>query len=312
MKLEAAKTEFVALIDKLGSSDVGEFLQWIGDSFSCSKEECSESQEEDLVMQQIVGDLKQHLTPNGILASETIIWPTDGVDSDCEPASTVSVDSFLYGCDEDIDEMCERGDLSRNYCLDCGSKRTKPLTFISHSASLAQLRFIFERLLPPLNGKNVLDVGSRLGAVVYGAYLYNKSNCQIVGVEMNERFCQLQQAMLAKYGMGDRCHIIFAKVEQSPRVVATADVIVLNNVFQFFQSAEQQKIIWQSIHDNTRAGQYIVSIPAVEEVTAHLTLPFTITSWLRKIDTEHLLRKVACEDEDKLEEVSRICLYEVV
>lgn len=39
---------------------------------------------------------------------------------------TVHVDSFLYD-DEQVDSLCERGLMSRNYCLSCGSHRTAPL-----------------------------------------------------------------------------------------------------------------------------------------------------------------------------------------
>ena len=48
-----------------------------------------------------------------------------------------------------------------------------PLAFISHSMSLLQLRFLFEPALPSLlsnlNNKCLVDVGSRLGAVLYAA-----------------------------------------------------------------------------------------------------------------------------------------------
>ena len=39
--------------------------------------------------------------------------------------------------------------------------------FISHSMSREQLKFIFCDLLPDLSGKTVLDIGSRLGPVLY-------------------------------------------------------------------------------------------------------------------------------------------------
>ena len=39
--------------------------------------------------------------------------------------------------------------------------------FISHSMSREQLKFIFCDLLPDMNGKTVLDIGSRMGPVLY-------------------------------------------------------------------------------------------------------------------------------------------------
>lgn len=48
-------------------------------------------------------------------------------DSDCNPNTTVHVDSFLYD-EDDIDELVEQGAMSRNYCRACGSHLTAPLS----------------------------------------------------------------------------------------------------------------------------------------------------------------------------------------
>ena len=40
--------------------------------------------------------------------------------------------------------------------------------FISHSLSREKLLFVFKSVLPPLRNKTILDIGSRLGAVLYG------------------------------------------------------------------------------------------------------------------------------------------------
>lgn len=42
--------------------------------------------------------------------------------------NTIHVDSFLYADDEEIDELCDKGLMSRNYCADCKSKNIKPLS----------------------------------------------------------------------------------------------------------------------------------------------------------------------------------------
>ena len=49
--------------------------------------------------------------------------------ADCDPRTTIHVDAFLY--DEDvIDELCDEGKMSRNYCTQCGSRDVKPLSKI--------------------------------------------------------------------------------------------------------------------------------------------------------------------------------------
>lgn len=59
------------------------------------------------------------------------------------------------------------------------------LVYLSHSMSRDGLLFIFKVLLPTLKNKTILDIGSRLGAVLYGVkileiityyYIYNQIN----------------------------------------------------------------------------------------------------------------------------------------
>ena len=38
------------------------------------------------------------------------------------------VDGFLYENDDIIDELCDEGKMARNYCSECGSHKTKPLS----------------------------------------------------------------------------------------------------------------------------------------------------------------------------------------
>lgn len=81
------------------------------------------------------------------------------------------------------------------------------LGYITHSCSKSRLEFIFTRLLPPLDpSKRILDVGSRLGSVLFGAYLYTPAN-QIYGIEINKDFCDLQQATVEKYQMQQRIQV---------------------------------------------------------------------------------------------------------
>jgi hypothetical protein len=42
------------------------------------------------------------------------------------PECTLHVDAFLYD-DDSIEELTEHGLLARNYCRDCGSRKTEPL-----------------------------------------------------------------------------------------------------------------------------------------------------------------------------------------
>jgi len=147
----------------------------------------------------IIEDLRNTVPVNAEAPSEKITIPSgteeyDGFTAD----NTVHVDGFLYEDDERIDELCDQGKLSRNYCLDCGSKKTKPLNFITHSATLSQLRFIFgNSVLGDIAGKTLVDIGSRLGSVLYTGHLMSKAS-KLVGIEINEYFANLQKELITK------------------------------------------------------------------------------------------------------------------
>ena len=48
--------------------------------------------------------------------------------ADLSPATTLHVDSFLYSSEDQVDQLCSQLEISRNYCLNCGSWKTLPLS----------------------------------------------------------------------------------------------------------------------------------------------------------------------------------------
>lgn len=99
----------------------------------------------------------------------------------CTLQNTYHVDGFLYPSDV-VDEMSDSGQLPTYYCSKCGSQSIEKLSkllllfsfqsalisiiffkaYISHSATVNQLKFIFSTLTKlngnTLKGKTVLDV----------------------------------------------------------------------------------------------------------------------------------------------------------
>lgn len=152
MDLKTAQENFLKLIDNVEVNSLKQFLDWIKDSFTTDFAGVEpESNESDLVMHQIVDDIRPLVPFNAVLPSEQTIWPekTGSVkgklktktfivnlkklnvcqDSDCDPKTTVHVDAFLYD-ENDVDELCEdkSNAISRNYCLNCSSHATAPLS----------------------------------------------------------------------------------------------------------------------------------------------------------------------------------------
>ncbi|QQP35621.1 Uncharacterized protein FKW44_023896, partial [Caligus rogercresseyi] len=144
--------------------------------------------------------------------------------------------------------------------------------FITHSCSKDLLEYIFTGLLPQsLAGKTVLDVGSRLGAVLYGAYYFSNAQ-KIIGLEMNPDLCLLQETIIGKYGLGDRITVVQGELTTLPQVFDSADVIVLNNVFDWFMSPELQVKMWLFLRSVIKPGAIMVTLPSLKESLQKLPL----------------------------------------
>ncbi|XP_040332860.1 uncharacterized protein LOC121031648 isoform X4 [Herpailurus yagouaroundi] len=219
----------------------------------------------DIMLKNIAEDLRNCLPLETMLSSEHLALQK----IQQQPEPTVHVDAFLY--DEDfIDSLCEEGKMSRNYCMVCGSHQTAPLGFISHSFSLMELKFIYHHVLPDLSGKVLVDVGSRLGAVLYGGYLYS-SALQLYGVELNGDFCQLQEMVIKKYQFTDRIKVLHADICTQGSLLQNADVIIMNNVFEYFLDEAEQARAWEYISHNVRKqGSLLVTVPSLEDSLSSL------------------------------------------
>lgn len=233
--LEEVKSSFLRTLSKLDPKDSEGFVEWVTEHCS-NTYTCKQSGENidytfkwaEKRLKNITKDIKRIIPLQGVLETEKIRHPEEGKGLACEPSTTVHVDSFLYS-DEDIDKLCDEGKMSRNYCKQCGSHNTAPLTFISHSSSLVQLKFIFQAALPSiatnLADKLLVDVGSRLGAVLYGAYHFSPIK-KIVGVEINSELCDLQQKITEKYRMHDRVEIRCADICSEPTLLEQGITVI--------------------------------------------------------------------------------------
>ncbi|VDN59185.1 unnamed protein product [Dracunculus medinensis] len=354
LNIADAEKEFNKLLDRIEPRIIPQFFTWINESFcvlndfdgkkvnfSTTGLQNERLTEADAILYKISLDIRHEVPLNAVLESENIYWPQIGLDSDCDPKTTVRfiavhVDSFLYD-DDAVDDLVDQGKLSRNYCVRCGSLDVKPLIFFSHSLSLLQLRYIFTTLVPlnaNMSGKLILDIGSRLGCVLYASYLYrisiffipveirnkkcvlldsdfSEGKVNTVGVEVNKEFCALQNKIIGENNMAHSIKVINDDIRNQGHLVASADVVVLNNVFSFFLPPEEQINCWNFLHRAVRRGAVIVSIPSMEILTEHLQLEFSISDWLDKIDSGHLAARFAGTNEDLFDDCVKITLYSV-
>jgi len=328
MDLATAKNQFLEFSKSFATeADRRSFFDWLGrevvvphlQSGSCNLSSIPEDQnsccngngysptrlEAAQMLERIAGDLRSKLPVEAVLPSESIRHPTSGEDAGLSPQNCVHVDSFLYD-EKGEDTLVQDGKLDRSYCLDCGSRRVEDLTYITHSCSKERLQFIFSELLPPLGGKTVVDIGSRLGAVLYGAYYYSQAS-RIVGVEINADFCRLQSEMVQCYGLGDRVSVILGNMCAQGPLLAEANVIILNNVFSWFMPEQLQVKMWQCLQASLTPGSLLVTIPSLETSFESLNTGIDLSTWVRPMSGYKPMG-----DEDDQVELSEIKLYQVL
>ncbi|KAK6187731.1 hypothetical protein SNE40_005690 [Patella caerulea] len=291
MDLNQAKKSFEHILNIISKESRTDFLMWLTDYLQNSEKTdglSTESANEDMILESIRDEIQEKLPVTATSNTETILVPEVGPNADCDPNITVHVDAFLYD-EKGIDHLVDQGKLNRNFCTKCGSQDVQPLNYISHSTSIKQIKYIFQYLVPDLSNKNILDVGSRTGGVLYGAYLYSSSR-KITGVEIDSSFCELQKQIIEKYNMSDRIQVIEDDIFNQGQLASESDVIVFHNVFDFFLPISEQERMWRFVRNTfRRKGTIIISIPSLEAMVSHLQTDIDLDKWVTCLNDPDLL-----------------------
>ncbi|XP_034965317.1 uncharacterized protein LOC118082268 [Zootoca vivipara] len=295
MDFPSARQAVLNVLRGARAGDLPRLLHWMRtttdfDEFTSSND--------DIILRSIAEDLRDCLPKEAMLSSEHLALQK--LQQQTKP--TVHIDAFLYD-DDCIDSLCEEGKMSRYYCLMCGSHRTAPLEFISHSFSISELKFLFRHVLPDLTGKVVVDIGSRLGAVLFGGYFYSSAS-QIYGVEMNADFCRLQEVIVAKYQLHGRIKVLHADICTQASLLQNADVVVMNNVFEYFLDSSEQARSWEFIRQNVRKkGSLLVTLPSLEKSLSELQVDIQLSQWVETLPLDYDVFFEEVADREALEQI---------
>ncbi|CAB3367692.1 Hypothetical predicted protein [Cloeon dipterum] len=327
--LDDARAKFVEIMGSFRSDrERNDFLLWISmeyDNDKCkpgflNELESVNKPDVDMKLNDIAMDIRKRVPQYSVFPSENLVVPTVGENKDCLPETTVHVDDFLYD-DKEVDALVESGELKGHYCLDCGSRNTAPLTFISHSMSREKLNLVYNVMLPPnftkkstFNTSNndslcscILDVGSRLGAALYAAYFYTDVQ-KLIGVEINADLCNLQKEICEKYKLQDRVEIINDDVLNQAQVVKSAQLIILNNPFEFFLEPCEQKKVWRFLKEFTSKGTILICVPALETSFGNLNMKSELKSWVKKREPYNM----SAMESDAGEDLANMHMYIVL
>lgn len=248
-------------------------------------------------------------------SSEDIFYPSDiPAFKGYTARNTTHIDAFLYS-DSQVDDMVEEGRIPAYFCNACQSRDISKLNFISHSASVSQLRYIFsDEVLGSCESLTILDVGSRLGAILWGAFVFARPT-RVIGIEKNSFFCSLQRTVIQTFKLSrPQVEILEGDLRSFEQQVHSADVVCLHNAFDFFSSStEELQSLWSFIaRVVSKSKARLVTIPSLQEAfsRAHLTMP---QGWVREINLPHASSSTqnGSDSSDDADPLSDIHLYEV-
>jgi len=260
----------------------------------------------DDLIYHVVDDLRGKVPVNAIAPDEKI-YINSSEENGYTKENVINVDSFLYD-DDDVDELCDKALIQRNYCKDCHSRNIEPLIFVSHSCSVSELQFIFKECLKDkINGKVFLDLGSRMGGVLYSAYLYTNAK-KIIGIEKNSYFCNIQNDIVKKYNFGDRIQVIEADLFTKPEVLQTSDCILMHSIFEFFAPIEDHEKNWRFLLDTIMPGTLIVATPSLEDQFQASKVSFSVDKWVKKLPIRYPKGRYTKEE---IEDLKSYHLYQV-
>lgn len=63
---------------------------------------------------------------------------------------------------------------------------------------------------------------------------------KIIGIESNQQLCDIQRQVINRYHMSSKAEVICSDVRLQANILQSSDLIILNNVFEFFNSLEEQ------------------------------------------------------------------------
>ncbi|XP_058471827.1 uncharacterized protein zgc:109986 isoform X3 [Solea solea] len=264
MDVRESVSELKKLLSRVNPPELPKLLHWIQHSGELDELLLDNRK---VMLQSIADDLRALLPLDAMLPGEAAAHHK----MQRRPRPTVHVDAFLYD-DDQVDALCEGGAMSRNYCLHCGSQRTAPLDFVSHSFSVSELHFLFQNVLPDLSGRTLVDVGSRLGAVLYG--------------------------------------VVQADICTQVTLLQNADVLIMNNVFEYFMEPKEQVKAWRFIIQNfIKPSSLLVTVPSLQETLRDLQQEALPPGWVEELPVDYGVYVGGDTDPDALRQIH---LYKVM
>ncbi|CAD5234456.1 unnamed protein product [Bursaphelenchus xylophilus] len=301
MDLEEAKRRCLEVLTSIKPDQVSALVDYLSETVRDVKPVDNQRIAAVKKLQNISRKLRHKTDISGNLPGEKIFWPVSGSFSDCAIDLTEQVDAFLYD-EVQLAALREKRVLkAERYCAVCKSEDIVESNIISHSLSISELEYLFCDLLPrfvEMKGKSLTDVGSRLGAIVYGALVFCPELKEIKGIEISEGHCQLQMEILNGVDFEKKTKILKGDFRLFEDDLKNSNIITMNNVFSFFLDPNEQVKCWNELKRILPSGAILVHNHSIDYVTNHLNLGFEIEDWVDVVFPDHHVYAYMDDEDD--------------
>lgn len=117
--------------------------------------------------------------------------------------------------------------------------------------------------------------------------------------------------IIKKYEFSDRIKVLHADICTQGPLLQSADVIVMNNVFEYFLTEAEQASAWDFIIHNVRKqGSLLVTVPSLQDSLLGLKkTDVQLSCWVEEIPLSLDVCQQSETDRDALEQIH---LYKVL
>ena len=98
---------------------------------------------------------------------------------------------------------------------------------------------------------------------------------------MSKELCNIQNDIVKKYKMSDRIKVINEKIEDCPDIVKSANIIILNNVFEFYLPIEKQVEIWKFLKSNIQSDCILITRPHLNKALSKINVDINFDEWVK-------------------------------
>nr|KAF6387540.1 hypothetical protein mMyoMyo1_008032 [Myotis myotis] len=143
----------------------------------------------------------------------------------------------------------------------------------------------------------------------FDEFTHDNNDSMLKSIAEDLRNCLPLETMLSSEHLALQ-KVLHADICTQDSLLQNADVIIMNNVFEYFLDEAEQARAWECISHNVRKqGSLLVTVPSLEESLSGLQVSIQLSSWVEEVPLNY---DVYPEKDINREALEQIHLYKIL